>query len=141
MFIGFSYIAIIGISISKTTSPYAVAMLYATIVTIVLNIVLIPSWGKEGSALATLFAQIIVPVYLFHKGQKKYFIPYEFKKVILIILVFATLALIARFITFNSFTVQVVSKGLLALLMAVLIIQFNKSYFIVAYKKITKKLY
>ncbi len=141
MFIGFSYIAIIGISISKTTSPYAIAMLYATIVTIVLNILLIPAWGKEGSALATLVAQIIVPVYLFHKGQKNYFIPYEFKKVILIILVFAAIGLIARFIPFSCFIVQVLFKVLLALLMLVLIIQFNKSYLIVLYKKSIKKLY
>ena len=41
------------------------------------RVILIPNMEK-GSALATVIAQVIVPAYLFTKGQKVYLIPYKF---------------------------------------------------------------
>jgi len=110
MLIGFSYIAMIGISISKTTTPYAMAMLYAAIVTIILDIVLIPIWGKEGSALATVTAQLIVPCYLFYKGQKVYPIPYDFKQVAFVLVLLLMIGVGVRLIPFPNFFVQIITK-------------------------------
>jgi O-antigen/teichoic acid export membrane protein len=76
--IGLGYIATIGPSIMKTTKPYGIAMVIAGGLTIVLNFILVPRFGKEGSAVATLIAQSIVPVYVFYYSQKLYPIPYRF---------------------------------------------------------------
>jgi len=76
--IGLSYIAVIGSAIAKTTKPYGHSILLAAILSIALNLILVPRLGKEGAALATLIAQSIVPVYVFYYSQKLYPIPYQF---------------------------------------------------------------
>ena len=76
--IGLSYIAVIGSAIGKTTKPYGHSILLAAILTIALNLMLVPSLGKEGAALSTLIAQSIVPIYVFYYSQKIYPIPYQF---------------------------------------------------------------
>lgn len=76
--IGLGYIATIGPSIMKTTKPYGIGMVIAGGLTIALNFILVPRFGKEGSAVATLIAQSIVPVYVFYYSQKLYPIPYRF---------------------------------------------------------------
>ncbi len=124
MLIGFSYIAIIGVSISKTTVPYAIAMLYAAIATILLDILMIPLWGKEGSALATVLAQLIVPCYLFYKGQKVYQIPYDFKKVALVLILLLAVSVGVRLISFPNFYIQIAAKIGIAICI-LLVLLFN----------------
>jgi O-antigen/teichoic acid export membrane protein len=121
--ISFSYIAIIGVSIKKTTLPYATAMLYASIATVLLDVLLIPKFGIEGSAIATVLAQIIVPVYIFYKGQKVYFIPYEFKKVAILLISFLVVAVCVRKVQFSSLYIQVGIK--LAFLAIITIVHFK----------------
>lgn len=128
--IGFSYIAIIGISIRKNTAPYGMAMLYATIITVILNFILIPRFGKEGSALATVIAQLIVPVYLFYIGQKVYPIPYRFAEVVVVVIVLLGIVVSIRFIQFDNLTMQIFIKTIIALLMIVTVILLNKRSFI-----------
>ncbi len=127
--IGLSYIAIIGVSIHKTTSPYGIAMVYATILTLLLNVILIPILGKEGSALATVGAQIIVPVYLFYKGQKVYPIPYKFKQITILTLGLAGTAVVVRFIPFGSLLVQVFVKIFVAVSMVAVMFFLNRNAF------------
>lgn len=76
--IGLGYIAVIGPTIVKTTKPYGFAVIVAAILTIGLNFLLVPHFGKEGSAIATLLAQTFVPIYVFYRSQKLYPIPYRF---------------------------------------------------------------
>jgi O-antigen/teichoic acid export membrane protein len=110
LFIGLSYIAIIGTTIVKSTRPYGYAMLYATILTILLNVILIPRFGKEGSALATVIAQVLVPVYLFYIGQKVYPIPYKFAHVAVVIITLLAIVVAVRFMTFDNLITQVLVK-------------------------------
>lgn len=81
-----SYIAAIGTNIVKDNKPYAIGVFAAAITTVILDIVLIPHWGKEGSALATVLAQVLVPAYVFYRAQKVYPIPYKFRPVITLLL-------------------------------------------------------
>jgi len=76
--IGLSYIANVGSSIVKTTKTYGLAVTVAAGLTIGLNFLLVPSYGKEGSAIATLIAQAFVPFFVFYRSQKLYPIPYRF---------------------------------------------------------------
>jgi len=127
MLIGFSYIAIIGITIKKSTAPYGMAMLYATIITIVLNIILIPKYGKEGSALATVIAQVFVPVYLFYKGQKVYPIRYKFAEVVIVIITLLTVVIGIRFMKFDNLTIQIFVKTVIAILLVASVFFLNHS--------------
>ena len=124
--IGFSYIAIIAISIQKTTAPYGIAMLYATIVTIILNIIFIPRYGKEGSALATIFAQVLVPAYLFYIGQKIYPIRYKFVEVITVTISLLRVVIAVRFIEFDNLTTQITVKVLVALILVTITLLLNR---------------
>lgn len=124
--IGFSYIAIIGISIKKNTKPYGIAMLYATILTIILNVLLIPKFGKEGSALATVIAQVLVPAYLFYRGQKVFYIPYKFGEMICVTLGMLLLVVTVRLISFVNLGTQILVKIILSLILISIALFFNR---------------
>lgn len=127
MLIGFSYIAVIGISIKKSTAPYGMAMLYATILTVLLNVILIPKYGKEGSALATTLAQVLVPAYLFYRGQRVYHIPYKFTEVVIVIITLLGIVIWARFIKPENFYTQILIKSIIALLLVMIVFFLNRN--------------
>ena len=80
--IGFGYVAVTGPSIVKTTTPTAVAVVIAACLNIPLNVLLVPHLGKVGAATATLLSQSIVPLYVFHRAQQMYPIPFRFGPVV-----------------------------------------------------------
>jgi O-antigen/teichoic acid export membrane protein len=137
--IGFTYIASIGISIAKVSAPYGYAMLFATILTIVLDIVLIPKFGKEGSAIATVAAQLIVPCFLFYKGHKVYPIPYKYAEVLLAMAVMAFVVVVVRFISFDSLAIQITSKVITAVALLSFAIAANRSRLQIILSGIKKK--
>lgn len=81
-----SYIASIGTSIAKNNYMYGAASLVSAALLVILNLSLIPVFGKEGAALSTLASQIIIPIAVFWHAQRLYPIPYNFKKSALIFL-------------------------------------------------------
>lgn len=125
---GFSNIAIIGTSIHKTTAPYGMAMMYATFAAMILSIILIPRIGIEGSAIATVGAQAIVPFYLFYKGQKVYPIPYKFREIILVMIVSSASAVALRLITFDTFMAQIAAKISLTVVLLFLLLFLNRQH-------------
>ncbi len=83
-FLSFSYIAIgatyvisIGSGIVKRSSPIAIGIFIGAAINIVLNFILIPRYGKEGAAIATLISFIGVLIYCYPVSQKDYRIPYR----------------------------------------------------------------
>jgi hypothetical protein len=46
---------------------------------LVMQLLLVPLWGKEGSATATVIGQLLVPLYILFLGQKIYFVPYPLR--------------------------------------------------------------
>jgi O-antigen/teichoic acid export membrane protein len=137
--IGFTYIAVIGTSIAKSTSPYGIAMLFATILTVILDIILIPQFGKEGSAIATVAAQLIVPAYLFYKGDKVYPIPYKYGEVLIAMICMAFVVIMVRFISFDSMALQIAVKIITVLLLLAFVIIANKAKLILVLARFRKK--
>lgn len=76
--IGLNYIAVLGSTIMKSIKPYGFAILVSGCFAILLNFLLVPRYGKEGAALATLLSQLFVPVYVFYRSQRDFPIPYRF---------------------------------------------------------------
>jgi len=102
--IGLGYIAAIGPTIMKTTKPYGIAVVLAGCLAMVLNFVLVPRFGKEGSAVATLIAQVIVPVYVFYYSQRVYPVPYRFGAALgIFIFAFLLASISGRFCLANLF--------------------------------------
>lgn len=114
--IGLTYIAATGPAIVKTTRPTGVAMVSAAILNIALNFLLVPRYGKVGSAVATLISQALTPIYLFYRSQQLYRIPYRFTAGVAIVamtlVIIAGGAQIAEPIGWSTFAIKV---GLLAL--------------------------
>lgn len=75
---GLTYIAAVGPAIVKSNAPISIAIIYASILNIALNLVFVPWLGMIGAALGTLISQALVPLYLFYRAQQLYPIPYHF---------------------------------------------------------------
>lgn len=135
--IGFTYIASLGASIAKNTTFYATGVIAAAIVTVLLDILLIPIWGKEGSAIATVLAQLIVPVYLFYQSNKLYPINYNYTQVVAIIIAAVSVGTTVRFI--DQWALNLIATILFKLFIIVLftasILYFTKDNFILLIKR------
>lgn len=62
----------------------ASAFILAAFLNIIFNFLLVPTFGKVGSAWATLLAQSVIPIMLFYQSQRAYPIPYSFGTVFLL---------------------------------------------------------
>jgi O-antigen/teichoic acid export membrane protein len=100
--VAFGYIASIGTGIVKNNKYYSIGILLAAVITVILDVILIPLWGKEGSAIATVTAQLTVPIYLFYHAQRLYPVPYQFGKVVVILLGSIFLGLLGRYFEYDG---------------------------------------
>lgn len=111
--IGLTYIAATGPAIAKRTGPTGIAMASAAIINILLNFALVPKFGKVGSAVATLIAQSVTPIYLFYRSQQLYHIPYRFRAGVLIIAATLLVMVLGEQIATDSLWRAVALKGAL----------------------------
>ena len=79
----------IGLVIKKKTKVIGLLIFITSILNIVLNLFFIPIWGIYGAALATLCSQVFFFITMAIQSQKAYFIPYEWKKVLVLFLLAA----------------------------------------------------
>lgn len=114
--IGLTYIAATGPSIAKRTGPTGVAMLTAAVLNVILNVVLVPILGKVGSAIATLIAQSLTPIYLFYRSQQLYHIPYRFATGASLVLCTMTIIVAGGRLDVGSAWVALPLKGAILLL-------------------------
>jgi len=131
--VGLGYIASIGPTIVKTTRPYAEALFAASALTIILNLILVPHFGKEGSATATLIAQSTVPIYVFYRSQKLYHIPYRFGTALAIFVFAFLLASFGTRFSMTSQTLMIVIKLILvsifiSTLFILRVVSFKQAY-------------
>ena len=116
---GLPNILAIANSLTKKNESFAVAIALGSIVAVTLFIILIPKYGKEGAALAMIGGNLVVPLYLGYRTQKLYFIPYNFSRIIVVVLVQFILFLIAGKI-FESLFGHIISVIVLGMLTAAL---------------------
>ncbi|MGE5419733.1 MAG: lipopolysaccharide biosynthesis protein [Chloroflexota bacterium] len=81
-----------GLFISKKTKIIGTIVLFAGIMTLGLNLLLVPLLGMTGAALSTLFAQVLYWYLIHYFSQKEYYIPYEYRKIFIMMLVGAALS-------------------------------------------------
>ena len=81
--IGSTYIVGIGSGIVKRSTPIAIGIFVGASINIILNFLLIPRFGKEGAAIATLLSYLCVFIYRYPVSQKDYQIPYRIWDIII----------------------------------------------------------
>jgi len=86
----------IGLIIVKDTKSIGILTLVISIINLVLNYLFIPWWNMYGAALATLIAQLLFLFFMVILSQKKYYIPYEWKKILVLIVLSALMIYIAN---------------------------------------------
>jgi O-antigen/teichoic acid export membrane protein len=91
------------------------------VITIVLNIVFIPTYGYMASAWTTLIAYFVMCMVSYLAGRKHYPIPYNLRKIVTLILISIGLAYISMRIPFDNFVVKfVINTALLSFFLFVL---------------------
>jgi len=82
----------IGLIIAKKTGVIAITMVISTILNIILNVLLVPILNIFGAAVSTAISQFFFFVVIYRFSQKEYPIPYEIRRITVMIVVFAFLA-------------------------------------------------
>ena len=99
-----------GPSIARRTGPTGIAMVSAAVLNIILNFALVPTYGKTGSAVATLISQSLTPIYLFYRSQQLYPIPYRFGAGVMLFGVTLLIICVGLLIDTERFVLDVVLK-------------------------------
>lgn len=92
------------------------------IITIVLNIVLVPGFGFMGSAWVSLLAYFIMMVISYVLGQRNYPIPYDLKRIVIYLLVSVVLVILS----FWVFDRNIIVGNVLLLAFAAAVFYFEK---------------
>lgn len=98
--IGLTSVGMIGSAIQKTILPFGKIVFIGACLFTILSILLVPMYGKEGAAWSSVIAQMIMPIYVFYRSQKDYYIPYNFKMATLIMSISVLLTLIGTHIPY-----------------------------------------
>lgn len=117
IFLGMYYNLSIWYKLTNKNSYGAWITIAGAIITIVLNIVLIPVWHYAGAAIATFTCYLFMMVCSYVLGQKHYPVPYALRKLIAYLVVSILLYLLHLLITYfipNNFAVSIIA-GLLLL--------------------------
>ena len=102
-----------GILITKKTKVFSVIISLSAIINILFNWVLIPIYNEMGAAIASLISQLMSFILVFRYAQKYYFIPYELKKVLYILVLGISILVIMFLINDRSLVFVLPAKLLL----------------------------
>jgi O-antigen/teichoic acid export membrane protein len=109
-FVNMKDVTIYGLHIAKKTRIIGIIVFLSTILSIVLNILFIPLWGITGAAVATLLSQVIYWFACYYYSQKVFFIPYEIRKLTVLLLTGAVLSFSSLFINGMDLLPRIIIK-------------------------------
>lgn len=87
LFVNMKDVIIYGLHVAKKTRIIGSIVVFSTIMSLLFNIMLIPLWGITGAAIATLLSQIIYWLTCYYYSQKTFYVNYEIRKIILIVII------------------------------------------------------
>jgi len=114
-------VAYTSLNLMKKTRIIAVIVICISLINIGLNIIFIPLWGFYGAAYATLLSNILFFAVVYACSQKYYFIPYELKKVILMIFTGFVIYLLSLLTTELNLFLRIPLKLLLILMFPIIL--------------------
>lgn len=99
-FINMKEITVYGLHIAKKTRVIGFIVVFSAVLSLALNLLLIPEWDIIGSAIATLLSQLIYWLACYYFSQRVFYVPYEIRKILIIFFVGVTLSFSGLF--FNT---------------------------------------
>jgi O-antigen/teichoic acid export membrane protein len=84
-------VATTGLSISKKTKVIAATVIITAVLNLILNILLIRLWGNQGAALSKMLSMLVFFALTLYFAQKVYPIPYEMKRIAIMLIIAAGL--------------------------------------------------
>ncbi len=106
---GMDTILMAGIHIKKKTIYVSAFFLSAATVNLSLNYLLIPKMGMWGAAIATILSYMFMNFLYFRKSQKLYYIQHEFKRIISVFIIGASLYMVSLLIPSDSGLILTIS--------------------------------
>lgn len=97
-FVNMRDVTVYGLHLTKKTSVIGIIVVFATLISLALNLLLIPVWDITGAALATLLSQIVYWLACYYYSQKAFYVPYDIRKLTVMFLTGAILSFSALFI-------------------------------------------
>lgn len=91
-FVNMKEVTVYGLHIAKRPGIIGLIVIGATIISLGLNILLIPVWDITGAAIATLLSQFIYWYACYYFSQKVFYVPYDIRKITLMLITGAVLA-------------------------------------------------
>jgi O-antigen/teichoic acid export membrane protein len=91
-FVNMKEVTVYGLHIAKKTRIIGIIVVFTTIMSLLLNILFIPMWDITGAAVATLLSQFIYWYACYYFSQKVYYVPYEIKKILTMLVTGAVLS-------------------------------------------------
>lgn len=106
-------VATTGLSISKKTKIIAATVIITAVLNLILNIVLIRLYGNQGAALSKMLSMFVFFALTFYFAQKIYPIPYEMKRIAIMLLTAAGLYGISLLFNLWSVVPRLAAKSVL----------------------------
>jgi O-antigen/teichoic acid export membrane protein len=91
-FVNMKEVTVYGLHIAKRTSIIGFIVVFTAVLSLALNFLLIPIWSITGAAVATLISQFIYWYACYYFSQKVFYVPYEIRKIVVMIITGAALS-------------------------------------------------
>jgi O-antigen/teichoic acid export membrane protein len=91
-FVNMKEVTVYGLHIAKKTNIIGGIVVFSLFMSLILNVLLIPVWDITGAAIATLLSQFIYWYACFYFSQKVFYVPYEIRKILVMLFVGAALS-------------------------------------------------
>ncbi|MGM0505227.1 MAG: lipopolysaccharide biosynthesis protein [Bacteroidota bacterium] len=126
LFLGINYNLSIWYKLSNLTKYGAMIALFGAAITISMNITLLPVYGYEASAWATLVCYFTMMMVSFFLGRKHYYVPYALKSVLFYFIIALTIFIIQKFIHYPSIIQKNLFNSLFLLLFIWIVLKKEK---------------
>lgn len=114
-FVNLKDVTIYGLHVAKKTRVIGFIVVLSSVLSLGLNLLLIPIWDITGSAIATLISQLVYFYACFYFAQKVFYVPYELRKIFILVFVGGILSFSGLFINHMDLFPRIISKAALIL--------------------------
>mgnify|MGYP001311571911 FL=1 len=123
IFLGIYYNLSIWYKLTDKTYFGALFSLVGAVITIVMNLILIPKIGFVGSAITTLACYVVMTITSYFLSKKHYSIPYDLKRLFLYLML---MLILYTLIFYTSFSIYINTLLLVGFLLVLIILQKHK---------------
>ena len=124
-FVNMRDVTIYGLHIAKKTRIIGLIVALSAVLSIGLNIILIPVWDITGTAIAKLLSELIYWYACYYYSQKVFYVPYEIRKIMVMLLVGAALSFSGLFINGMHLFPRLLIKSCVVLSFPFILYLFN----------------